>query len=508
MSTGENETASAGNRAPGLTRNLLSIIGLAMAVVAGANIAFLVFLEALRPNPYIGIFAYMILPGIMVLGLILIPIGMGLERRRRRRMAPAEVPRFPRLDLNVPSQRSAVAFFFSFTAVFVSLSAVGSYRAYEFTDSVQFCGQLCHTVMEPEYTTYLKSPHARVDCVACHVGPGAGWYVRSKLSGSYQVYAAIAQVYPRPIPTPVANLRPAQQTCEQCHWPRMFYGAQLKVFTHYAPDEKNTPRQIRMLLDIGGAESRTGIPSGIHWHMNIANQITYVSTDSERQVIPWVQKKDEFGRITVYESKSSKLTSQQLARASKRLMDCVDCHDRPSHIFLPPDEAVDSALFAKRMDTALPFIKQQAVEALTRKYSSKPEALKSIADTLRAFYSSKYPQVYSAQHTAVEAAVSEVQNIYAANFFPYMKVDWRTHPNNIGHLYFPGCFRCHDGQHVSADGKMIPNTCNTCHTVLQQNESGVAMMGNAATVEFKHPVDIGDLTQVACSDCHTGGTGP
>ena len=508
MSAEENETASADNRAPGLTRNLVSIIGLAMAVVAGANIAFLVLVEALRPNPYIGIFAYMILPGIMVLGLILIPIGMALERRRRRRMAPGEVPRFPRLDLNVPSQRSAVAFFFSFTAVFISLSAVGSYRAYEFTDSVQFCGQLCHTVMEPEYTTYLKSPHARVDCVACHVGPGAGWYVRSKLSGSYQVYAAFAKVYPRPIPTPVANLRPAQQTCEQCHWPRMFYGAQLKVFTHFAPDEKNTPRQIRMLLDIGGAEPSAGIPSGIHWHMNISNQISYISSDSQRQVIPWVQQKDQFGHITIYESKASKLAPQQIAASAKRTMDCVDCHDRPSHIFLPPDEAVDNALLTRHMDASLPFLKQQAVEVLTKTYNSKPEALSSIASSLRNFYSSKYPQVYSTQHTAVEAAVAEVQNIYSSNFFPYMKVDWRTHPNNIGHLYFPGCFRCHDGQHVSAQGKVIPNTCNSCHTVLQQAESGVPVMGNTAGVQFQHPVDVGDLTQVACSDCHTGGTGP
>jgi len=186
----------------------------------------------------------------------------------------------------------------------------------------------------------------------------------------------------------------------------------------------------------------------------------------------------------------------------------VDCHDRPSHIFLPPDEAVDNALFAKRMDASLPFIKQQAMEVLTKNYSSKPEALNSIASALRTFYSSKYAQVYGAQHTAVEAAITEVRNIYAANFFPYMKVDWRTHPNNIGHFYFPGCFRCHDGQHASADGKVIPNTCNTCHTVLQQVESGVPVMGNVAGVQFKHPADIGDLTQVTCSDCHTGGTGP
>jgi hypothetical protein len=189
-------------------------------------------------------------------------------------------------------------------------------------------------------------------------------------------------------------------------------------------------------------------------------------------------------------------------------MDCVDCHDRPSHIFLPPDVAVDNAIFAKRIDGSLPFIKQQAVEALAKKYTSESEAQQSIASALRAFYSSKYPQVYSPQRTAVESAISEVQAIYSQNFFPYMRVDWRTHPNNIGHLYSPGCFRCHDGQHVSAGGKVIPNSCNTCHIVLQQMESGAPVMGDIAGVEFKHPADIGDLTQVVCSDCHTGGEGP
>ena len=197
------------------------------------------------------------------------------------------------------------------------LSAAGSYRAYQFTDSVRFCGQLCHTVMKPEYTAYLQSPHARVACVDCHVGPGASWYVRSKLSGTYQVYAAVFHKYPRPIPTPVANLRPAQQTCEQCHWPRKFYGAQLKVFYHYADDEKNSPRQIRMLINTGGAEPTAGLPSGIHWHMNIANKITYIASDAQRQVIPWVQAEDMQGKVTVYKAKGSALTAAQIDSAAK-----------------------------------------------------------------------------------------------------------------------------------------------------------------------------------------------
>jgi hypothetical protein len=258
-----------------LIRNPISLIGAALAATALATIVFLLFVNfvSVRPSPYVGILLFMVAPGFLIAGILLILVGMLLERRRRRKGAPGVIPRFPRIDLNVPAQRNTFTFFVSSALVFVLISAVGSYRTYEFTDSVQFCGQTCHTVMRPEYTTYLQSPHARVECVQCHVGPGASWYVRSKLSGSYQVYAAIFHKYPRPIPTPISNLRPAQQTCEQCHWPRKFYGAQLKVFYHYGDDEKNTPRQIRMLINTGGAQRNTGLPSGIHWHMNIENRI-------------------------------------------------------------------------------------------------------------------------------------------------------------------------------------------------------------------------------------------
>lgn len=487
-----------------MIRNALSLIGAALALVCAVNIAFLVIIDISHPSPYLGIFAYMVLPAFLVVGLLLIPLGMALERRRRRKLAPGEIARLPRIDLNSAAQRQAFGFFVGFTALFVAASAAGSYQAYEFSDSVQFCGQTCHTVMRPEYTTYLESPHARVACVDCHVGSGATWYVKSKLSGAYQVYATAFDVYPRPIPTPVANLRPAQQTCEQCHWPRRFYGAQLQAFTHFGYDEKNTPLQIRMLINIGGAEPTAGMPSGIHWHMNIANRITYLAMDPQRQVIPWVQVKDQQGRITTYLAKGSTLTPSQIEKSPKRLMDCIDCHDRPSHIFIPPDQSVDTALLGGKIDRNLPFIKQQAVNALTASYKSTDEAMNGIAAALGQYYSSKYPQLVSAGDHPVQRAIAEVQRIYKSSFFPYMRVDWRVHPNNIGHYYFPGCFRCHDGQHVSPDGKVIPKQCDTCHTVIQESHTDLPVTQSVKGVVFQHPVDIGNLTQVSCSDCHTG----
>ena len=492
-----------------LTRNPISLAGVALAIVSLANIFFFFLIDLIsqKPSPYVGILAYMVAPGFLIFGLALMASGLWLERKKKITGEAAEAARYPRIDLNDPNQRSAIAFFGSFLVAFVLLSSVGSYKAYEFTDSVKFCGQLCHTVMNPEFTAYQLSPHARVACVDCHVGAGATWYVKSKLSGARQVFAATFNTYPRPIPTPVQNLRPAQQTCEQCHWPKKFYGAQLKVFTHYASDEKNTPRQIRMLIKTGGGDPATGEPEGIHWHMNIGNEITYVAADEQREVIPYVHVKDLQGRVTEYYAKDSKLSKEQIAQAPRRRMDCVDCHNRPSHIYVPPDQSVDQSLLAHRLDSSLPYIKQQAVAALTTSYDTTDAAMQGIAKSLGEFYETKYPDLAKTKQLEVRNAVEEVQQIFRRSEFPEMKVNWQTHPNNLGHFYFNGCFRCHDGQHVSAEGKVVSKDCDTCHTVMRQEEGGVSLSA-ASKVDFKHPVDLGDMTQVNCSDCHSGGVGP
>jgi hypothetical protein len=438
--------------------------------------------------------------------LALVPFGTWYDRRKRRQQPGAEV-RYLHLDFNDPSQRGALTFVFTFIVAFIGLSVVGSYKAYEFTDSVQFCGQLCHTVMAPEFTAYQQSPHARVACVDCHVGSGATWYVKSKLSGARQVFKTALNTFPRPIPTPVHNLRPAADTCETCHWPKKFYGAQLKVFNHYASDEKNTPRQIRLLIKTGGGDPSTGESEGIHWHMNISNKITYLAADEQRQTVVYVRTEDTQGRVIEYFAKDSNLTKDQIANGEKRRMDCVDCHNRPTHIYVPPDVSIDRSLAAHRVDIRLPYIKQQAVAALTGKYDTTDAAMQGIAKTLETFYEGKYPDVNKSSQPEIRGAIEEVQRIYKLTFFPEMKLDWRTHPNNIGHFYFSGCFRCHDGNHVSPEGKVIRKDCNICHTILGQQEAAVDIASTPG-LEFKHPVDLGDMTAVNCSDCHTGGVSP
>jgi hypothetical protein len=486
-------------------RNVISQAGMTLAVVSLANIIVFAVLDFIgqKANPYIGILAYMVAPAFLVLSLALIAVGIWWERKRRAKgLEP-----YPRIDFNNPEHRRILMALGAFLLTFILISAAGSYKAYEYTDSVQFCGLTCHTVMHPEYTAYQLSSHARVACVECHVGAGATWYVKSKISGVRQVFAATFNTFPRPIPTPVHNLRPAQETCEECHWPKKFYGAQLKTFTHYASDEKNTPMQVALLLRTGGGDPATGAPEGIHWHMNIANKIDFAASDQQQQTIPYIHVRDVEGRVTEYYAKDANLTKEQIAKLPLHRMDCIDCHDRPTHIYLSPDQAVDEALLSKHLDASLPFLKQQAVAALTGNYATTKAALEGIAGSLNNFYEKNYPDVIKSRQLEIRTAVEEVQRIYQRTTFPEMKVDWKTHPNNIGHLYFAGCFRCHDGQHVSAEGKVVSKDCDTCHTVLSQHQ-GVTRLVSAEEGKFEHPVEIGDLTQVSCTDCHTGGVSP
>ena len=497
------ETEQVSTKLPSLFRNYISFVGSAIGAAALVSIVLLILVELTgrQESPYLGILTYIIFPSILTLGLIIVVIGMLIEKRRRHKGAPAEIARYPKLDLNDDKARQAFFVFLLGTFLFICASAFGSYKAYEYTESDAFCGETCHKVMKPEYTAYHAGAHARVGCVGCHVGPGAGWYVRSKLSGAYQLYSVTFNKYPRPITTPVHNLRPAPDTCEKCHWPEKFFGAQLKTFNHYAYDEKNSLRQMRMLINVGGGSPTTGAVAGIHWHMNIANTLEYISTDGQRQVIPWIRIKDRQGNVTEYVDRNRPLTAEQIATAEKRRMDCVDCHNRPAHTYLPPDVAVDQAFAAGRMDLSLPYLKRNAVEVLRKEYKTEDEAVKAIAQSMQDFYQTNYKDLYAQKTDAVKNAISETQRIFKTYFFPEMKVNWETHPNNIGHLYSSGCFRCHDGEHVSSTGKIIRTDCNICHTVLSDSARPSTTIG---TVAIQHPVDLGALADRKCETCHKG----
>jgi hypothetical protein len=469
-------------------------------------LSFAIDLSSKRPSPYIGIFTYLIAPGFLSLGVLIFFYGLYRESRRRRRTGSEEALPYPRLDLNDSHQRRLFGLAIAGSSLVAILLVFTGYRAYLFTDSTTFCGKLCHQVMKPEYTAYLNGPHARVACVNCHVGPGVPWYVKSKVSGVPQVIAVLFNTYSRPIPVPIKNLRPAREICEECHWPQKFYGAQLMQYPHFRYDEKSTPEQVSLLMRTGGGTPNLGENAGIHWHMVVSTKVYYRATDREQEHIPWIRVERGDGSVAVYED--SRFHDKSLQELPIRKMDCMDCHNRPSHVFLPPETAVDKAMEGGNIPSGLPWIKKLAVDALTKDYRGEINVHRAIQESIGGYYTENYPSLKK-QKALIDKAILAITMIYDQNVFPSMKVNWTTYPNYIGHRNWPGCFRCHDSFHRTTSGKALVSSCTLCHTAPQRGP--LLPLGAAALAgkEPWHPIPLnGKHGQILCNLCHRAGYRP
>ena len=447
-----------------LSNNWVSLLG--VIVVTTATIIWMGFLPiTVRGgvmHPYFGIAVYMLLPGLFVLGLLLIPIGIYWNRRRMK--AKGELPaEFPPLDPRNRELRKLVAFIGVTTFLNIIITGQFAYGAVNYMDSVTFCGQTCHTVMKPEFTAHQRSPHSRVECVNCHIGPGASWFVRSKLSGVGQVFAVTFNSYPRPIPVPVRNLRPARETCETCHWPQKFDEDRLRDIVSFGSDEQNTMTHTVLMLHLGGGMTRIGIHGR---HLGQGVTVRYYASDEKRETIPWVEY-SVGGKSNVYAAADFKGTPDP---AKVRVMDCIDCHNRPTHIYLLPERAMDLALASGDISPTLPFIKKQAVAILKQNYATTQDAVNKIPTAVEDYYKTSYPEVYRERRGDIDRASKAVLAIFQNNVFPEMKLTWGTYANNIGHTDFTGCFRCHDESHTSTEGKTITQDCSACHNLLASDE--------------------------------------
>jgi hypothetical protein len=452
--------------------NWMTLLGTAMTTSSAFVLVWFWFMEMTSPrsvHPYMGIIYFLVMPALFLTGLLLIPVGI-IRRRKQRAAAGEPVLPLQAVDFKQPGVRKLLTAVGILTFINVSIMGTAGLKGVEYMDSNHFCGLTCHTVMSPEYTAFLDSPHSRVGCAQCHIGHGAPALVRAKLSGTRQLFAVAFGTFSRPIPSPVEHLRPARETCEQCHWPQKFTGEKLLIRTKFAEDETNTPSTSVLLLKIGG-HTPNGT-TGIHGrHLDAMERISYTSTDERRQEIPKVTYRDDAGQTVEYVTEDyKKLTKEQLAKASTRKMDCVDCHNRPTHAFHLPDRALDKALADKRISAELPFVKKKALELLKVEYADQKAAAAKIPVALAEYYRTTYPEIFKQKRAQVDAAGEVVKAIYLRNVFPEMKITWGTHPNNIGHEEAVGCFRCHDGNHTSADGRTIKGDCDTCHTILAQDE--------------------------------------
>jgi nitrate/TMAO reductase-like tetraheme cytochrome c subunit len=457
--------------------NPISLAGGAITSAAGVTMIgywLVQIFGRFSENPYLGLIFFLILPALFITGLILIPIGVFLRRRRLQKAG--QIPaQFPRIDLNDRMFRHGLDIVLVATIVNLLVVAVASYRGAAYMDSPQFCGQSCH-VMHPEYTAYKISAHSHVACVDCHIGSGAKSYFEAKVNGTKQLVEVSLHPlahfapkyipdYPTPIPSPVENLRTARDICEGCHTPARFVGDKLLVKSSFADDEKNSETQTVLVLHLGGRDSLSQL-SGIHGvHLG---HIEYVATDPTRTTIPWVEKRNADGSETVFATPDA---GNGVPKGERRVMDCIDCHNRPAHTFVTAEDAINRAMAEGVISPDLPWVHKEGLELLQANYASEADAGVKIPEQLRAFYSAQHPEVLAAKSAQVKSAADELVVLYNQNVFAFMKVTWGTYPNNIGHMNYPGCFRCHDGSHTAKDGASITQDCAACHNLLAVDET-------------------------------------
>ena len=494
---------------PVLQLNWLSLGGTFLAIL-GLFIAIFTFLLDLlsgESQAYTGLL-YMLYLGLMMFGLSLVPVGMFLERRRRSTGAGPSLPSGLVINFHNASHRATLFTVLAIASLILLVVVVGSNKVYQATETNAFCGQVCHTVMEPEFTAYQYSSHARVHCVECHIGTGSEWYVKSKISGIRQIFAVLGNTFPRPIPTPIHDLRPARETCEQCHWPKKFIGYKDVVRNYYMSDEENTPHRIRMLMKIGGEEHALMRGSGIHYHMLLSGKVEYIARDQKRQDIAWVRITHNDRTSETFEDSDNPLSEEDKKGLEVRTMDCMDCHNRPSHQLPTPMRLVNQAMEVGDISRALPKIKEQSVRALSETYANEIAAMEGIQKYLLNFYGEEYPALRESLAVQLLGSVEAVQTIYKRSVFPEMNASWKSYPDNIGHRDFPGCFRCHNDRLQNEASETIFTTCNKCHLILAQGESVDRVESDLIEgLSFVHPgedgEDISEYTE--CTECHTGG---
>jgi nitrate/TMAO reductase-like tetraheme cytochrome c subunit len=457
--------------------NPISLTGGAITTASGVTMIGYWLVELFgrfNDNPYLGIIFFLLLPAVFVIGLLLIPVGVWVRHKKLQKagLIPAE---FPKIDLNDRIFRHGLDIVLVTTIVNLLVVSMASYRGAAYMDSPQFCGQSCH-VMHPEYTAYKISAHSHVACVDCHIGSGAEAYFSAKVNGTKQLIEValhpisgmapkIIPDYPTPIESPVRNLRPARVICEGCHTPARFIGEKLLVKSSFADDEANTETQTVVVLHLGGQDSLSHL-TGIHGvHLG---HIEYVATDPTRTSIPWVQKRNSDGTETVFATGAA---GSGVPQGERRVMDCIDCHNRAAHTFVTAEDALNRAMADNAVSPTLPWVHKKSLELLKGNYASEAEARVKIPAQLEAFYRTEHPDVLATKAALVKTAGEQLTVLYSQNVFPFMKVTWGTHPNHIGHMNYPGCFRCHDGEHAAKDGTSITQDCSACHNLLVVDEA-------------------------------------
>jgi NapC/NirT cytochrome c family, N-terminal region len=442
-----------------LARHPVAIAG-AIVVTASAVVFVALVIAALAGlfrNPYAGLVVFVAIPALFVLGLLLIPLGMWLQRRKLARKPDAAAEDWPVVDFRRRDVRRSALMIAALTAVNIVIVLLAGYGGLHWMESPGFCGQVCHTPMQPQFAAWEAGVHGRVACAQCHIGEGAKGFVHAKLSGVRQLMHVVTNSYPRPIP-PGAEMPPGErvEACGRCHQPERASGDRVRVIRAYGDDEKNTETLtvLQMFVNRSAASTRA-----IHWHADPAVRVEYVSTDEKNETIPYVKVTDASGQVREYRAPDT--TDQMIAAGTRRVMDCADCHNAVGHPIAPtPEQALDQAIAAARVSRELPYVRREGLRLMNASYSSVDDAVQAIDREMRSFYQS---QGTAADPQTVSKSVAALQDVYRRNVFPDMKVTWGSYPDQKGHFTSNGCFRCHDESHTTKDGATISGDCSYCH---------------------------------------------
>ncbi len=472
------------NRSFGLLKLLIREVARSRVALIGALISSLVLpvllvsifldMHGVVKNPYFGFLIYMVMGPVLVAGLVTVVVGFFLFKDKEE--IGLYTLEYLKEQITMPGRLTRVRrlIYLSSFLIVLTLTVIGvvSYYGFSYTDSVRFCGQFCHTIMEPEYITYQNSPHSRVPCVDCHISSGAGVMTKSKISGIKMIFATLFDRYDRPIPTPITSLRPSREVCEKCHRPEKFHGDKLEISGSYLPDRDNTRVETVLLLRIGSGGYRDQVAQGIHWHVSPRHHIYYREDPAHPERIDQIKLIDHDGAVVVF----SRRGAPPGDTVPYREMDCLDCHNRPTHIFLTPDEALDNKLDTGIIPADLPFVKKLALELVQKRYGDRDQAYRAISEAVTDWYGTNYPPLAAGSPQKVAQAARGIYQAWAENVFPQMKITWRTYDNKLGHQNGQGCFRCHNREMVSREGRVIGNDCNLCHVILADREVSPAIL--------------------------------
>ncbi|MDH3500752.1 MAG: NapC/NirT family cytochrome c, partial [Acidimicrobiia bacterium] len=499
----ETDRGDTGGRS--LYRHPLAAVGGALILAGFFALVVLVAvdLSTRASNPYRSLITFVAAPAVILIGVIVFLVGVRVQIARAR--SSGEKVRFHlRVEPTDPHFRRHLWLFAGLSLSFVAVVAYSGFQAFEATDSVTFCADTCHTPMEPQAVAHQESAHARVDCVECHIGSGGTSWAKAKVNGIRQLWAVLTGEFDRPIHSPAATLRGADELCEGCHWSEDFKGQKFIDATHYLTDEANSPWTVSLLVNVGGGPE-DGVREGIHWHMFEKNKMEYIATDDQRQEIAWVRVTDPDGTSVVYADPQGAPDPAD-PNIEVRSFDCLDCHNRPSHVFESPGHLMDLEMARALINPDLPFIKRVGLDLLNAAYQTKEEGVTAIRTGLFDYYEANYPEQAEESRADLEAAADALVDIYKTNFFPEMNSDYRVRFNNASHFVSDGCFRCHFSDLETDGGNQISASCETCHVIVGQGPSDdpSELTTNLGGLEFRHPVDIGRIwQQIPCTQCHS-----